>query len=319
MPRRVALHRAREALVMEERPAPAPGPGEVGLRLEACALGQLDWNLLTLDAPPRLPLVPGHEAVARVEAAGEGVTLPVGQRVLVTPLAAWCGTCARCLEGAPRWCEAARWRGVHDDGVLAEAFVAREAALVPLAPTAVPTAWLALAGGSLWTAVGALGGVVAGDTVGVFGVGGVGHLAVQVARARGCRVLARDVDPLRQRLAERLGAAPLSGPVDVAVVATPSAQAAQAAVRAVRRGGRVVLLGTSPAGRLDLSLGEVVWRGVHLEGALLGAAAALREGLALLESGAVRPEVEVVPLADVPARLWALRDLGFGGRLVVVP
>ena len=88
MPRVIQLLKAREAVEVVETAHRSPLRGEVSLRIEACALGQLDWNLLTLDAPPRLPLVPGHEAVGVVEAVAPGGKLRVGERVLVTPLAA---------------------------------------------------------------------------------------------------------------------------------------------------------------------------------------------------------------------------------------
>ena len=332
MARVIQLLKAREAVEVVKSRLAAPQSGEVQLRIEACALGQLDWNLLTLDAPPRLPLVPGHEAVGVVELVGPNCKLRVGERVLVTPLASSCGQCAACRGHNERHCVAAIWRGMHVDGALATHLVTREQALVTLElplgadplPAVLPAALAAtfsVCGGSLWTAVGAVNGLslVNPSRVAIFGVGGVGHLALQVARALGHEVFAADAVPERMQLALELGAKPLEGPVDAAVVCTPSTQALQQAVRLMRAGGRLSLTGSSPTSRVDLSVADLVWRGLTLRSGLLGTRGDLEESMSLLFSGKVKPRVEIVSLDEVPARLWALRDLGFSGRLVVLP
>jgi D-arabinose 1-dehydrogenase-like Zn-dependent alcohol dehydrogenase len=84
-------------------------------------------------------------------------------------------------------------------------------------------------------------------------------------------------------------------------------------------GGRLALIGTSPTGRIDLSVAELVWRGLTVTGGLLGARGDLDEGLSLLLAGKVKATMELISLEDVSARLWALRDLGFPGRLVAIP
>jgi D-arabinose 1-dehydrogenase-like Zn-dependent alcohol dehydrogenase len=225
-----------------------------------------------------------------------------------------------------------RWRGVHADGALGSHLVAAEGALVPLElpvgveplPATLPpelAAKLALVGGSLWTAMGAVRALrlVQPSRVAVFGAGGVGHLVVQVARALGHAVFVADADPERLAFALRLGAVKLEGPVDAAVVCTPSTQALQQAVKLLRAGGRLTLAGSSPTGRVDLAVADLVWRGLSLTAGLLGTKEDLEEALALLFSGKVVPSVEPLALAEVPARLWALRDLGFAGRLVALP
>ncbi len=321
VPRVIQLRKAREAVEVVEVALQDPGGGEVLLRIEACALGQLDWNLLTLDAPPRLPLVPGHEAVGIVEAIGPDVTLKVGTRVLVTPLASSCGACTVCRNNCARHCLQARWRGVHVDGVLGTHAVVPAAAVVALSSAIPFSPSLALCGGSLWTAVGALRALnlVKPSRVVIIGVGGVGHLSIQVARAFGHEVFAVDVDPARIELGLELGALKVSGLVDAAVVCTPSAQALQQAMRLVKPGGHLALVGSSLAGRVDLSLAELVWRGLTLHAGILGSTEDLAESIALYWEHQVRPRVELVNLDAVPERLWALRDLGFSGRLIVLP
>ncbi|MFO0595622.1 MAG: alcohol dehydrogenase catalytic domain-containing protein [Myxococcaceae bacterium] len=337
----VQLTKAKEPVELTELTLAPVYDGEVLVRVEACALGQLDWNLLTLDAPPRLPLVPGHEAVGVVQAVGRHTRLRPGERVFITPLASCCQTCAHCRSGEARFCSKARWRGIHTDGALGTHLVAHESGLIPLEvpvgmselpePLPLPlAASLALVGGSLWTAVGAVRALhlVQSSRIAVYGVGGVGHLVVQVARALGHQVFATDHDPERVRLAEELGAKPIAtykgetgevGPFDAAVVCTPSTQALQRAVRVVLPGARVFFLGTSPTGRVDLSVAELVWRGLSIKGGLLGTRGDLDEGLSLLLANRVKARVELISLEDVPARLWALRDLGFPGRLVALP
>lgn len=332
MARLVQLTRPKEPVELTEHTLAPTNDGEVLVRIEACALGQLDWNLLSLDAPPRLPLVPGHEAVGVVQATGRHTRLRPGERVLISPLAYCCSVCAWCRSGETRRCHQARWRGMHTDGALGTHLVAHENALISLEvpvgmpdlpePLPVPlAASLAMVGGSLWTAVGAVRALhlVQSSRVAVLGVGGVGHLVVQVARALGHQVFAADADPERVHLAESLGAMPLHGHVDAAVVCTPSTQALQRAARLLLPGGRLALVGSSPTGRIDLSVAELVWRGLTVTGGLMGARGDLDEGLSLLLSGKVKATVELISLDDVPARLWALRDLGFPGRLVAVP
>ncbi len=307
---------------MVARRAPRPPlAGEVCVRVEACALGQVDWSLLTLDVPPRLPLVPGAEAVGVVEARGEGVTLPVGARVLVTPLARSCGGCAACGAGEARWCAAARWLGRDLDGALGT-HVTLPAQHLVAAPQ-VASAQAACLGGSAWAAVGAVDAACRPgvERLGVLGVGGVGHLVVQVARARGVSVCADDVEPRRRALGEALGAQawPAAGALDAVVVCTPSVQALQRAARSVRAGGLVVAAGTSPTGRVDLPLADLVARGVQVVGAALGRAEHLEQALSLARQGALVPRVEVAALDEAVGRLWQLRDGGFAGRLVFVP
>ncbi|MDX2014125.1 MAG: alcohol dehydrogenase catalytic domain-containing protein [Myxococcaceae bacterium] len=318
MPRAVAFTHPREAPTAITLAEPPVGPGQVRVRLEACGLGVADFGFFQLDALPRQPLIPGLEAVGRVDAVGDGVTLPVGRRVGLSPLASTCGTCAACSRGRERWCEQAVLHGWHRDGFLAEAVVVAARAVVPLEP-GDDAAALAPLFATGWTALSAVrtAGLVAGQRLGVIGLGGLGHLVVQHARADGLEVSAVDVDPARQQLGVTLGATKgLTGRLDAVVVATPSTQAIQLAARTVARGGTVVLAAASPSVRFDLSLFDAVMRGVALRPAFLGSSHELDEGLARARSGAVVPRVSRIALSEVPARFWLLRDGGFDGRLV---
>ncbi|MCU0696113.1 MAG: alcohol dehydrogenase catalytic domain-containing protein [Myxococcaceae bacterium] len=317
MPRAVAFTHPREAPICITLPDEPVGPGQVRVQVEACGLGVADFGFFQLDALPRQPLVPGLEAVGRVAEVGEGTALVPGMRVGLTPLASSCGVCRRCTGGLERWCEQAQFHGWHLDGFLSESVVVGARAVVPLEAGDDP-AVLAPLFATGWTALSAVraAGLQAGDRLGVVGLGGLGHLVVQCALADGLEVGAVDVDPTRQRLGLALGASPLAGKLDAVVVCTPSTQAIQLGVRSVARGGRVVLAAASPSVRFDLSLFDTVMRGVTLVPAFLGGRAELDEVLARSRSGAIVPRITRVPLDEVPARFWLLRDGGFEGRLV---
>lgn len=311
------LHRAKEPLQLVERELPRPGPGEVLVHIEACGLGLTDWYVAMLDALPLVPLAIGCEAVGRIDGTG--------QRVGITPLATSCGTCEQCRAGMPHRCAAATWHGFSRNGALCERGNFAEQHLVPL-PDDGDAAELAVLMGSGQAAFAALeaagvplaGGPVvaredAGHPLGVFGLGGVGHLVVQLAGDHACGF---DPDPARLALAKPHTSA---GPLDAAIVCVPSPQAIQRAVGLLKPGGRLVLAASSPTGRLDVSLHAVTARGLQLIGTHLGGRRAVDSVLELYFAKKLKPVVTKKPLHEAPAQLYALRDGGFTGRLVFVP
>ncbi|MER2561429.1 MAG: alcohol dehydrogenase catalytic domain-containing protein [Myxococcaceae bacterium] len=316
----VAFTHPREAPSLLERSVPAPAPGELLIRVEACGLGAADFGFFQLDALPRTPLIPGFEAVGIVEGTGGGTATPIGTRVGLTPLASTCGGCNLCERGLERWCARAQLHAWHRDGFLSRHVVTTERAVVRLEPADEPTTWAPLFATG-WTAFSAVRATELGrgHRLGVIGLGGLGQLVVQVARAQGLEVTAWDVDPERRALTGDFAAAQpfTSDSVDALVVCTPSTQAIQQAVRAVRRGGALVLAAASPSVRFDLSLFDTVMRGVTLKPAFLGARSELDELISLTRTGAVKPVVTLISLEDVRAKFWLLRDGGFPGRLVV--
>lgn len=316
----VAFTHPREAPSLLERSVPEPAPGELLIRVEACGLGAADFGFFQLDALPRTPLIPGFEAVGIVERVGGGVAIPLGARVGLTPLASTCGGCNLCERGLERWCAKGQLHAWHRDGFLARHVVTTERAVVRLDEADQPATWAPLFATG-WTAFGAVRATELGrgHRLGVIGVGGLGQLVVQIARAQGLEVTAWDVDPERRALAAASASAQpfTADSVDALVVCTPSTQAIQHAVRAVRRGGVLVLAAASPSVRFDLSLFDTVMRGVTLKPAFLGARSELDELISLVRSGAVKPVVTTMALEDVRAKFWLLRDGGFTGRLVV--
>ena len=321
-----ALVAAKEPLQLIARTMPAPARGEVTLRLEACALGLSDWDVAMLDGLPRLPVVLGGEAVGRVTACGDGVSLPLGQRVALTPLASTCGACLVCERGLEQHCGRLQLHGFGRDGALTTAgnFLAQH--LVPIDDTL--DAGLVCAGLTpAWCALGGLqaAGIGTGMTLAVFGAGGLGAAVIQVAKLRGMRVVVVEPEEDRRALAVELGAERALHPreadalkhlVHAAVMCTPSTQAIVQAHRALLPTGTLVLMGGGPATRFDLPLLDLVTRGLAVRGSFLGSRSELIDALGWLTEGKWKAPHVRVPLAEAPQRLYALRDLGFLGRLV---
>jgi propanol-preferring alcohol dehydrogenase len=285
----------------------------------------LDYALFQLDVLPRVPLIPGLEAVGRVERVGPNVTLVEGTRVGISALASSCGTlgfprCEWCERGLEHQCRNRALHGWHHDGLLARWVVVAASHVVELSEADDPFRFAPLLTTG-WTALAAVraSGFGAGHRLFVLGVGGLGHLVIQVARHLGLQVSCDDVDAERVRFARSLkgdvGCEPESQ--HAAIVCAPSAQAIQRAARSVMPGGCVVLAASAPSVRFDLSLFDCVMRGLTLRTAFLGSRSELLEVVAWAREGRITPHITRLPLESVSERFWMLRDGGFTGRLVV--
>ena len=209
--RAIRLQRTGAPLAEESVPAPAPGPQDVLVRVRAAGICHSDAHYRAGVAPARLPCTPGHEVAGVVEACGAGVSaFRPGDRVCLNYLVT-CGECEWCRAGHEQFCVAAEMIGKDRDGGFAEYVGVPARGVLPL-PDAVPFEHGAVLMCSSATALHALNKarVVAGDTVAVFGVGGLGVSAIQLARLRGAReVFAVDVHPRKLALAKSLGATPV--------------------------------------------------------------------------------------------------------------
>jgi len=237
-------------LVLEERPVPTPGPGEVLVRVHACAVCRTDLHVADGELPdPKLPLVLGHQVVGVVVARGEGVqSLREGDRVGVPWLGWTCGECAYCRRGLENLCRRARFTGYHRDGGFAEYTVAdsRYAFPLPEAYDSVHAAPLLCAG-----LIGYRCLRMAGDAqrLGLYGFGAAAHLIAQVALWQGRRVFAftRPGDQEAQEFARELGVHWAGGsdqlppePLDAAIVLAPVGSLVVQALRATAPAGVVV-------------------------------------------------------------------------------
>lgn len=249
--RAMVLHGPGQALRLETRPLPDPGQGELRLRVQACAVCRTDLHVVDGDLPlPRLPLVPGHEIVGVVEAVGWGVdTALQGTRMGVPWLAHTCGQCPYCRLGRENLCDHALFTGHGRDGGFASHVIAEAAFCIPMDMSADPQhlAPLLCAGLIGWRAL-----RMAGDdarVLGLYGFGAAAHLVAQIARHLGREVLAftRPGDLPGQAFARTLGAKWAGGSdespphvLDAAIIFAPVGALVPRALRAVRKGGRVV-------------------------------------------------------------------------------
>jgi propanol-preferring alcohol dehydrogenase len=238
---------ARAALVLRELAMPRSQPGEVVVKVSACGVCRTDLHLLDGELPMcRYPVTPGHEVVGTVVQGGR--RFAAGARVGIPWLASTCGACEFCRAGRENLCERARFTGYHVDGGYAEYAVADERFCLPIPERygdaeAAPLLCAGLIGYRSYS--------FAGDarTIGLYGFGAAAHLLAQVARAEGRRVFAftRPGDSAGQRFALECGAhwAGSSGdeppaPLDAAILFAPAGELVPAALRAVKKGGRVI-------------------------------------------------------------------------------
>lgn len=313
-------------LVIEEVAVPRPGPGELLVRIEACGVCHTDLHAAEGDWPvkPAPPFIPGHEGVGHVVAVGSGVRhVREGDRVGVPWLYSACGHCTHCLGGWETLCESQRNTGYSVNGGFAE-YALADAAYVGHLPASigfVEIAPILCAGVTVYKGL-KVTDTKPGDWVVISGIGGLGHLAVQYARAMGLNVAAVDVDDAKLQLARRLGAtvtvnAATTDPVaqlkqDIggahgALVTAVSPRAFEQAVGMVRRGGTVSLVGLPP-GTFPLDIFGLVLGGVTVRGSIVGTRLDLQESLDFAARGQVRATVATERLEainDVFARMHA--------------
>ena len=304
-------------LVIEERPVPEPGPGEVVIQMEASGLCHTDIHAAHGDWPvrPAPPFVPGHEGVGIVVAAGEGVTSPpLGQRVAVPWLGYACGTCEHCLTGWETLCLSQRNTGYSGDGCFAEYFTASAAfaAPVPDGIDPVDAAPLTCAGVTTYKAV-KVGNVHPGDLVAISGIGGLGHLALQYAKIFGATTAAIDITDSKLQLAKDLGADLVidartedpaailhaHGGATVAIGLAVNDKSFAAAYAGLRRGGRLVLVALPAAGTLQIPVFDTVLNGTSVIGSIVGTRADLATVFDLHRHGRTRVISETRPLETV--------------------
>jgi len=322
----MVLDAARRPLREAEVPDPEPGAGQLLLRVRACGVCRTDLHVVDGElTKPKLPLVPGHQIVGDVVAAGLGAVASLGSRVGVPWLGWTCGACRFCHSGAENLCDRARFTGYDVDGGFAELAVADARFCFPL-PDAYPdehAAPLLCAGMIGYRALHLTGDA---DIVGLYGFGAAAHIVCQLAVHQGRRVLAltRAGDGEAQSLAGELGAAWAGAVADVpeeldaAIVFAPVGELVPAALAAVRKGGVVVCAGIHmsdiPSFPYELLWGERVVRSV--------ANLTRRDGdelLALAPLIPIRTEVEAFPLEAANEALTRLRRGEIRGAAVLVP
>lgn len=305
------------ALEIQEYPMPEPGVGEVLVRLEACGLCHTDIHAARGDWPvkPQPPFVPGHEGVGIVEKLGEGVSNRVlGERVAIPWLGYACGECRYCIDGRETLCEQQHNSGYSVDGAFAEYAVANARFVVPVPDgvSAMDAAPLTCAGVTTYKAL-KVAHVVPTERVAVFGIGGLGHLAVQYARIMGGSVIAVDVKEAKLEAARELGAEHLVnaaevdpvaaiqglGGADVAVVLAASPKVFEQAFASLARGGRLICVALPADQEMNISIFETVLKGLSIIGSIVGTRQDLAEVFALHAAGHTRIVAEARKLEQV--------------------
>lgn len=324
----MVLSALRSPLKLEERPTPSPGAGEILVRVSACAVCRTDLHVVDGDLPDtRLPIVPGHEVVGRVEAIGHRVgQFAIGARVGIPWLGGTCGTCAFCETGHENLCDRPTFTGYTRDGGFASHAVANSnyTFALPDNLSDVETAPLLCAGLIGWRC---LAKVPEGPTLGLYGFGAAAHIIAQIARFQGRRVFAftRPGDREAQLLARSLGCAwaggsdePSPETLDAAIIFAPVGALVPVALRAVRKGGRVVCGGIHmtdiPTFPYRLLWGE---RQVVSVANLTRADA--RNFFAIVERVPLKVHTTTYPLERANEALADLREGSLTGAAVVVP
>jgi propanol-preferring alcohol dehydrogenase len=322
-------------LAIEELKVPEPKANEILVKMESTGVCHTDLHAVEGDWPvkPRPPFIPGHEGVGYVAAAGRDVKHVKEGDLVGTPwLYSACGQCEHCLAGWETLCEQQQNGGYSVNGSFAEYAIADPdyVARVPAGLDLIAVAPILCAGVTVYKGL-KMTDAKPGNWVVISGVGGLGHLAVQYAKAMGMNVVAVDVDDTKLEFARRLGAAitinalhadpaatvkkEIGGAHGVLVTAVSRKAFAQA-VDMVRRGGTMVLNGLPP-GDFPVSIFGMVLNGITIRGSIVGTRLDLKESLEFASAGKVKAIVKAEPIENINDIFQRMREGKIEGRIVV--
>jgi propanol-preferring alcohol dehydrogenase len=321
--------------VVQEVPVPSPGPGQALVEIIASGVCHTDLHAADGDWPvkPTLPFTPGHEGAGIVVALGPGVTnLKEGDRVGVAWLHSACGYCGFCLSGWETLCKEQQNSGYSVNGSFAQYAVAQADYLgrIPNNLSFVDAAPILCAGVTTYKGLKETD-TRPGEWVVISGIGGLGHVAVQYAKAMGLHVAAVDLGPEKMELARQLGAEitidaktqdppaeiqkQIGGAHGVLVTAV-STIAFKQALGMLRRGGTCVLNGLPP-GEFPVSIFDVVLNRYTIRGSIVGTRMDLEEALQFAAAGSVKATIEVLPLDSINDIFERLKAGKVNGRVVL--
>ncbi|MBI2735145.1 MAG: alcohol dehydrogenase AdhP [Rhodospirillales bacterium] len=325
----------RKPLVIEEVPVPQPGPGQVVVKIAATGVCHTDLHAAEGDWPvkPKPPFIPGHEGVGHVSAVGTGVRhVKEGDRVGVPWLYTACGHCKHCLGGWETLCLDQQNTGYSVNGGFAEYVLAdpNYVGHLPAKADFVEISPILCAGVTVYKGL-KVTDTKPDDWVVISGIGGLGHMAVQYAKAMGLNVIAVDIDEPKLDLARRLGAAlavnartqdPVAfvkkevGGAQGVLVTAVSPKAFEQALGMVGRGGTVSLTGLPP-GDFPLSIFDTVLNGITVRGSIVGTRLDLQEALAFAGEGKVKATVATAKLENINDVFARMRQGDIQGRIVL--
>ncbi|MBA1248636.1 alcohol dehydrogenase AdhP [Pseudomonas luteola] len=322
-------------LEIEEVDVPTPGAGQVLVKIEASGVCHTDLHAAEGDWPvkPNPPFIPGHEGVGYVVGVGAGVThVKEGDRVGIPWLYSACGHCEHCLGGWETLCEDQKNTGYSVNGGFAE-YALADAGYVGRLPDNVGFVEIApvlCAGVTVYKGL-KMTEAKPGQWVVISGIGGLGHMAVQYAKAMGMNVAAVDVDDKKLELARRLGAEvtvncreldPAGylkkeiGGAHGALVTAVSPKAFEQAIGMTRRGGTIALNGLPP-GEFPLSIFDMVLNGTTVRGSIVGTRLDLQEALEFAGEGKVKATVAAEPLENINDIFSRMHEGKIEGRIVI--
>ncbi|MBI3653415.1 MAG: zinc-dependent alcohol dehydrogenase [Acidobacteria bacterium] len=327
----------KEPLVIEESARPTPAADEVLLQIAACGVCHSDLHLAEGDWPQMMkivktPLILGHEVVGQIIEKGAAVTqLEIGERVGVAWIHYACGACELCLEGNENLCPKQQITGATVDGGFAELMKAKASHVikVPAALTSEEAAPLFCAGVTVYRAI-KKARIHSGQRVAIFGIGGLGHLAVQIAQSSGAQVIAIDVNDEKLAFAQALGAthcinattektvqrmASLGG-AHLCIVTSAAKAAYDAAFYSLRPGGAIAVVGL-PAEPLTFPAIAMVGREAHIYASAVGTRQDVRDVLEMAAQGKLQCQIETRPLEQVNEIFAEMRAGKISGRMVL--
>ncbi len=333
------LHELGAPVVIEEIATPEPGAGEVLIKIVACGVCHSDLHLAAgewelLKPITKLPLVLGHEVTGAISSIGEGVTgFEIGDRVGVPWLHYTCGECEFCQTRRETLCVKQQVTGCTVDGGFAEFIKAKASHTVKLPDNLsfAEVAPLLCAGLTVHKAL-KNAGLQAGQSIAIFGIGGLGHLAVQLAKARGAEVIAVDVSDDKLELARECGADNIvnaataqaykdikkltAGGAHVVMVTSGSRTAYETALRSLRRGGTLSVVGMAPE-PISVSTVALVSGEYKIVASAVGTREDLHEVLQLASQGSVKCRIELRPFSEVDKVLNEMKEGRLLGRVVL--
>lgn len=332
------LHELKTPLSIEQVPVPVPGHGDLLIKVTACGVCHSDLHAVDGDWTPGpvLPLIPGHEVAGTVAGVGSGVSgFSVGDAVGVPWMYSACGSCEFCLSGMETICKSAEATGYTKPGGYAEYMVAPAAFVGRLPDGTDPYAMAPILCAGVTTYRGLKRtNARPGQWMAVVGIGGLGHIAVQYARAMGLRVAAVDVADDKLALARSLGAEVLVNGADTdaaaalqdriggahaAVVTAVASKAFEQAILMLRPGGTVTYIGL-PGGKSDeirTSISAITNWELSVRGSNVGTRQDLNEAVAFAAGGLVKASIRTAPLEDINAILDDMRKGRIVGRVVL--
>jgi propanol-preferring alcohol dehydrogenase len=325
-----------EPLVLRECRVPSVGPGQILVQTEACGVCHTDLHAAHGDWPmkPTVPFIPGHEAIGVVVAIAAGVTaVKEGDRVGIPWLYSACGHCEYCLTGWETVCAQAQFGGYTRNGGFAEYVLAdpNYVAHVPAGLAARDAAPIICAGITTYKGIKETG-AKAGEWIAISGAGGLGHLAIQYAKAMGLHVCAVDIDDRKLAHAKHLGAdlvinakgeepanalkREIGGGAHGVLITAPSLPAFKQGVAMTRKLGTCVLVGLPP-GEFPVPLFDVVANCITIRGSFVGSRQDMAEALAFAVGGKVKADIELQPLSLVNEVLSRLERGDVASRVVL--